>query len=519
MGFTQDETTQIKEYADAVKKHSDGVELKSQTIPLRDDNKIVYGTAQTTPDKKGIEEQKRVYKKELLFLLNRDFRPILRLFERKMPGRVQTLKEILQEIRSEMEGLDWVYVDKEKNLIVCPHAPGDSIDKFVEELMSEVKDAEAQLTTEKPAETEQQKQADAEKTVIEVLGNYESENGNKKGMPLAELEQETERSWIELLSVLNSLGKKQLIEIHKGEGYVPYWLPVELDESPQLRGINANVWRFRLTSAGYELLKRETAQKPAETEYEFSLPPLLPRSGYGIEDPDLCHTANLLALAIAIVVYVEEEKTTEGDKKKLLNLFEKECEKAKLYLKKSANFQARHVQGVPPDSGNARFENPYPRIVQGWLKNSLSGTPDWGKLYNHIELQLVMFKQGYTDWWNKVKSICRRAETTVGSFDVVSEIRKTSEEFGAKKPAETKQNVKRIIAAILISLILILLFELFVYFGPVTWFRNHPHTYRIQGSIICLIPCLILGFFKPRWRKWCWGTAAIAFLVGLLTSL
>lgn len=118
----------------------------------------------------------------------------------------------------------------------------------------------------KPAETEQQKQADAEKTVIEVLGNYESENGNKKGMPLAELEQETERSWIELLSVLNSLGKKQLIEIHKGEGYVPYWLPVELDESPQLRGINANVWRFRLTSAGYELLKRETAQKPAETE-------------------------------------------------------------------------------------------------------------------------------------------------------------------------------------------------------------------------------------------------------------
>ncbi|MBA7675357.1 hypothetical protein ES703_83590 [subsurface metagenome] len=95
-------------------------------------------------------------------------------------------------------------------------------------------------------------------------------------MPLAELEQETERSWIELLSVLNSLGKKQLIEIHKGEGYVPYWLPVELDESPQLRGINANVWRFRLTSAGYELLKRETAQKPAETGQKAT-----PAKGWG----------------------------------------------------------------------------------------------------------------------------------------------------------------------------------------------------------------------------------------------
>ena len=146
---------------------------------------------------------------------------------------------------------------------------GDSIQE-AETIRAEIQLALERVQTDlaslKPAETEQQKQADAEKTVIEVLGNYESENGNKKGMPLAELEQETERSWIELLSVLNSLGKKQLIEIHKGEGYVPYWLPVELDESPQLRGINANVWRFRLTSAGYELLKRETAQKPAETE-------------------------------------------------------------------------------------------------------------------------------------------------------------------------------------------------------------------------------------------------------------
>jgi hypothetical protein len=85
-----------------------------------------------------------------------------------------------------------------------------------------------------------------------------------------------------------------------------------------------------------------------------------------------------------------------------------------------------------------------------------------------------------------------------------------------KKIAE--QDAKRTIAAILISLIMILLFELFVYFGPVTWFRNHPHSYGIQGSIICLILCLIFGIFKPRWRKWYWG-AAIAFLVGLVSLL
>jgi hypothetical protein len=84
--------------------------------------------------------------------------------------------------------------------------------------------------------------------------------------------------------------------------------------------------------------------------------------------------------------------------------------------------------------------------------------------------------------------------------------------------AETKQNAKRIGAAILISSVTILLFELFVYFGPITWLKNHPNSYGIQGSIICLIPCLILGFLKPRWRNWCWGTASLAFL-GLILSL
>jgi hypothetical protein len=112
-----------------------------------------------------------------------------------------------------------------------------------------------------------------------------------------------------------------------------------------------------------------------------------------------------------------------------------------------------------------------------------------------------------------------------GCSDAMTEFRTVSFTFvqlcraECKKPADTKQDAKRIVAAILISLIMILLFELVVYCGPVTWFRNHPHSPGIQGSIICLIPSLIFGFFKPDWRKWCWGTAAIAFLVGLLSLL
>jgi hypothetical protein len=92
-------------------------------------------------------------------------------------------------------------------------------------------------------------------------------------------------------------------------------------------------------------------------------------------------------------------------------------------------------------------------------------------------------------------------------------------DLAGKKPAET---VKRIIAALLISLLIICAFILSVWLIPFTsftWVKNHPHSYGIQGSIICVIPCLIFGFFKPEWRKWCWGTAAIAFLVGLLSLL
>lgn len=84
---------------------------------------------------------------------------------------------------------------------------------------------------------------------------------------------------------------------------------------------------------------------------------------------------------------------------------------------------------------------------------------------------------------------------------------------------EKEQNAKRIIAAILISLIMILLFEFFVYRGSVTWLKNHPRSYGIQGSVIFLIPCLIFGFFKPAWRKWCWGTASLAFLALILSLL
>jgi hypothetical protein len=86
----------------------------------------------------------------------------------------------------------------------------------------------------------------------------------------------------------------------------------------------------------------------------------------------------------------------------------------------------------------------------------------------------------------------------------------------------TAGGTKGTAVSILISLLIICTFVISVWyipFTPFTWIKNHPHSLGIQGSIICLIPCLFFGLFEPRWRKWCWGFAFISFLVGLLLLL
>ena len=127
------------------------------------------------------------------------------------------------------------------------------------------------------------------------------------------------------------------------------------------------------------------------------------------------------------------------------------------------------------------------------------------------------------DYWNE-----RNYDTPITKFrrclkklfDELNHIGQLLEkDLAAETPVETKQNRKTTIVAIIISLIVDLLFELLVYFIPITWVKNHPNSYGLQGSIIFLIPCLIVGLFKPQYRKWCWGVGAIAFIVLLLSLM
>lgn len=82
-----------------------------------------------------------------------------------------------------------------------------------------------------------------------------------------------------------------------------------------------------------------------------------------------------------------------------------------------------------------------------------------------------------------------------------------------------KKNAKATVIAILISLFIICTFELCVHLIPFPWLKNHPNSYGLQGGIILLAPCLVVGWFKPQWRKWFWGGAAFAIIVLILSLL
>lgn len=101
----------------------------------------------------------------------------------------------------------------------------------------------------------------------------------------------------------------------------------------------------------------------------------------------------------------------------------------------------------------------------------------------------------------------------------LSVLTRALERVKAQKTEETKQNRKTTIFAIIISFIVVLVFELFVYFLPITWLKNHPDSYGLQGGIILFIVFSILGFCKRQWRKFCWGVALLALLVLILSLL
>ena len=80
-------------------------------------------------------------------------------------------------------------------------------------------------------------------------------------------------------------------------------------------------------------------------------------------------------------------------------------------------------------------------------------------------------------------------------------------------------NPKSTFLSVLVSFLGILAFILWIHRIPIAWIKDHPNGLGLQGSIIFLIPCLVVGYFKPKYRKWCWGVGALSFLVLIISLL
>jgi hypothetical protein len=74
-------------------------------------------------------------------------------------------------------------------------------------------------------------------------------------------------------------------------------------------------------------------------------------------------------------------------------------------------------------------------------------------------------------------------------------------------------------AAIVLSLVLITIFEVAVYELPWAWLRDHTNSYGIQAEADLAVIVLMLGLFMPSLRKILWFEVGLAVVVALTTIL
>ncbi len=171
------------------------------------------------------------------------------------------------------------------------------------------------------------------------------------------------------------------------------------------------------------------------------LPALLSGSEYKTDDSDIYRVMNLLGRAITIVVHAKKDGVSDDRKKAWLTSFEKEYKRAQLYHKKTINFDARHSSHITPIPDDTDCASPIYKMIFDWLRKSLLDSPNWERLYQLIKIQTTWLRDDRSaDWWNKVKSICRKVETAVDPLDPIAEIWTITEEYHAENEMIEKAN-------------------------------------------------------------------------------
>jgi chaperonin cofactor prefoldin len=93
----------------------------------------------------------------------------------------------------------------------------------------------------------------------------------------------------------------------------------------------------------------------------------------------------------------------------------------------------------------------------------------------------------------------------------------TMQEAEARKKAERAAHLYAVVAALGVSTVLIIGFEMLVYGLPWNWLKNHTNSFGLQAGVSGAIISFMLGLFRPRWRKVWWLVILIALAAVIIT--
>jgi len=245
----------------------------------------------------------------------------------------------------------------------------------------------------------------------------------------------------------------------------------------------------------------ENVKHAKKRDEVVSLPELPPEWKTCTGDPEIDRVANLPHIALATILDARRNKYSLCQIAQLQKLFEKECIEAKGFF----GGTGRKTIELPPSEriDFVKSETAWVDTVSEWFRQNWSGPinlNDWKGLHD----QLISLIEVHDVMWSiSIETIKQKAKL------VLKEV--------LRQPAETEQTNAK--STFLVSFLGILAFILWVHLLPITWIKDHPHGLGLQGSIIFLIPCLVVGYFKPKYRKWCWGGAALSLVVLILSLI
>ncbi|MBF0290633.1 MAG: cell envelope integrity protein TolA [Nitrospinae bacterium] len=97
---------------------------------------------------------------------------------------------------------------------------------------------------------------------------------------------------------------------------------------------------------------------------------------------------------------------------------------------------------------------------------------------------------------------------------------KANQEALLRQKAEARYLTAAKIASILVSLLIIMVFELAVNFvWPWNWLMSNSNSYGLQAGFCLIVSSVIVGFWVKPWRNFCWGAMGLGALLVMVQIL